>query len=268
MKFSIVMPSFNQADFIRLSLESILKQKGDFRIEVFVMDGKSTDHTVDVLKEINKAIQDGKYLKYNQGIEFHWESQKDDGQTDAINKGMKKVNGDIVSFLNSDDIYEEGTFLKVADAFTKNKDATWLTGYCHIIDERGNRIQRWITLYKNLWLRMYSYNLLLVLNFICQQATFWRSEALKDMGFFETKLIYVMDYNYWLRLGKKYGKPIVMKEYLALFRIHSNSKGKTQFVKQFDEELEVTRINTNKRLMIFLHGLHNGLIKAVYKVIK
>src|SRR5947207_8417687 len=100
MKISIVTPSFNQCDFLRQTLDSILNQRGDFQIESIVMDGGSTDGTVELLK----SIDDPRLI---------WRSEKDRGQAEALSKGLAIATGEIVGWINSDDLYVDGAFAAV-----------------------------------------------------------------------------------------------------------------------------------------------------------
>lgn len=267
MKISIVIPSYNQAQFIGRTLESILTQEGNFEVECLVFDGGSTDNTVQILKETEKRIADGNYKKFNKNTTFFWTSKKDKGQSDAINQGMKMATGDIVAWLNSDDSYQENAFATVQQTFSQNKENGWLTGYCQIIDQNDNPLRGLIAKYKNFWLRHYSYNKLLILNFISQPATFWKVELVKKCGYLDEKLHYTMDYDYWLRFGKV-SAPIVIKLKLANFRIHGQSKGETAFVDQFNQDLMCAQRYTKKKLILMTHGIHNFFIKLCYKVIK
>ena len=190
MRFSIVIPSFNQGKYIEQTIKSILNQKGDFEVECLVMDGGSTDETMDILKKYDDRIT--------------WVSEQDKGQSDAINKGWQRVTGDIVAYLNSDDIYNPGTFQKVADYFTQYPDKMWLYGKARIVDEYDGEIRKWITAYKNFLLRKYSYSKLLTENFITQPAVFLRKEVILEAGLLDENHHLVMDYEYWLRVGERY----------------------------------------------------------------
>ncbi|MFA5926680.1 MAG: glycosyltransferase family 2 protein [Patescibacteria group bacterium] len=267
MKFSIITPSYNQGSFISKTIESVISQRGDFEIEYFIMDGGSKDETLEIIKKYEAKIKNGDYKGANRGVKFYWQSQKDRGQSDALNQGLSRVAGDIVAYLNSDDFYEDNCFAVVEKAFAKHSDKLWLTAYCRIVNDRGTAIQGLVTRYKNLWLRRYGYRSNLILNYISQPATFWTSEALKTIGHFDEKLNYTMDYDYWLRLGRL-SQPIVVDEYIADFRIHSQSKGGKQYVHQFDEDLETAKRYTSSWLLIVLHRLHNRFTKCVYRIIK
>ncbi len=251
-RFSIIIPSFNQGIFIAQTINSILNQSyQDF--EILVIDGGSTDSTLDILKSYNDRI--------------FWLSEPDRGQTHAINKGIAITKGDVITYLNSDDYYLEGTFEKVAGIFNQNDDVLWITGDYLIVDEGGNKIQSAIAKYKTFFRKRLSFNLLTVLNPIIQPGTFLRRELISKTGLFNEELRYTMDYEYWLR-AFKIQKPYVLSDELAAFRIHKKSKGGSSFRQQFDEELEVAKKHQSNYLLIFFHTLHNYLIMASYYFLK
>lgn len=257
--FHIVIPSFNQGEFIGETLDSILSQSGVEK-KIYVIDGGSTDGTVDLLKKYSEQI--------------FWLSEKDRGQTDAINKGMGLVlkdadlKSDFFAYLNSDDYYLPGAFEAVTSQFVGNPDQSWLVGDCRIVDENGVEIQHKIRAYKNFWRSFLSKSLLTVLNPIAQPAVFMRLRAIKDVGEFDQNLRYTMDYEYWLRLWQKFGAPINTDRELASFRIHGSSKGSTSFEDQFAEQLAVARRFSRSQVLLALQVLHNRLITSVYKLLK
>ncbi len=251
MKISIITPSYNQAHFIERTIESILGQ--DYPdLEYIVMDGKSTDGTVAILKKYSDRII--------------WKSEKDSGQSEAINKGLRRAKGDIVAFLNSDDTYEPGALRKVAEFFEKNPDIKWAYGKCKIVDESDVEIRKPITWYKNLLLRRYSYKKLLSENFISQPATFWRREIHKEMGYINEDEHYTMDYEFWLRIGKKYPAGVI-HDYLANFRMYNASKSGSLSNPQFKDELRIAKSYSNgAQFPIFLHRINYFKIIWVYKL--
>ncbi len=253
MTISIITPSYNQAKFLERTLDSVHTQHGDFRLEHIVVDGGSTDGSVELLK--------------NRGDAIKWISQRDEGQADALNKGIAMAGGDIIGWLNSDDTYEPGCLATVAKIFADEPQTRWLYGKVRIIDADDREIRRLVTLYKNLRMRRWSYRKLLEENWISQMGVFWRRQAGEQTGPFRKDLHYCMDYNYWLRLGEKWPGRFVNR-YLAAFRAHSTSKSTTSFRKQFREELNVAReIAAGRyRLPIAVHYLNYFKIVTAYNI--
>src|SRR3989344_882536 len=118
-------------------------------------------------------------------------------------------------------ISEKEALNRVADFFRDNPSKMWLLGRCRIIDENDREVRRAITFYKNFWLNRYSYNTLLITNFISQPAVFLRRGLIEELGLFNVAHHRVMDYEYWLKAGRKYS-PGIINEYLAKFRVHSS----------------------------------------------
>ncbi|MBI5192090.1 MAG: glycosyltransferase [Nitrospirae bacterium] len=220
MKLSVITPSFNQGKYIEQTIQSVLNQKGAFEIEHLIIDGGSADGTLDILKRYNGRID--------------WVSEKDRGQSHAINKGFNKAKGDIIGWLNSDDLYEDGALQKIVSVFSNNEDCQWIAGRCRIIDEDGMEIRKAVTGYKNKWLGRYSYDRLLVEDFISQPAVWFRKSFLNEVGLLDENLHYTMDYDLWLRMGAK-AEPFIINEYLASFRFYSGSKTGGELNKSLNE---------------------------------
>ncbi len=250
-KISVITPTFNQGDFIGQTIESVLCQ-GYPKLEYIVMDGGSTDNTIEVIKKYDDQV--------------YWESEKDRGQSHAINKGLRLASGEVVAFLNSDDLYEPGTLLKVGNFFVHHPEADWLTGRCRIIGQGGRVIRRGVTYYKNFWLRVRSYWILLVLDYISQPATFWRNQVIKRIGGFDEDLQYAMDYDYSLRVGQHF-QLWVLNEYLASYRIHPSSKAGASAQAQFCVDLEIAKKYTSSSVIRDLHAFHNALIVSIYRLL-
>ena len=250
---TIVTPSLNQGSFIEATIISVLSQKYP-KLEYIIADGGSTDNTLDVLQKYSGAVK--------------WYSKKDNGQTEAINNGMRMATGEVVTYLNADDILLPGSLLLAAEIFTKQKNIQWLTGQCRIIDEKGKDIRPIIALYKNLLLYSRSYRGLLVTNYISQPATFWRRSLMEQCGLFDESLHYVMDYEYWLRLWKT-TPPFVLHKDLAGFRIQSNSK--TTSTGHLDgyivEEQRIIVRHTSSRFWSLMHDTHRLLMTGAYALI-
>jgi len=250
-KITVITPSFNQDDYIEQTINSVLNQ--DYpNLEYIVMDGGSTDGTLDILKKY-----DGKLL---------WRSERDRGQSHAINKGLHMARGDIIAFLNSDDLYEPGSLFKVGRFFMTYPDANWVTGKCRTVDLNGDEIRKAITLYKNTWLKLRSYGVLSVLNYISQPATFWSRRVNKLVGGFDESLRYAMDYDYWLRVGGRF-KLWVLDDCLACFRVHPTSKAGSSAHAQFEAEFQIAKRYITSPILVGLHTAHIALTVRVYRML-
>ncbi len=200
---TIVTPSYNQGRFIKETIISVLNQ--DYpNIEYIVMDGGSTDETVDILR------------KY--GDRLTWHSEKDKGQTDAINKGLKLANGEILAYLNSDDVYLPGAVTHaVRYLISENPTSPFVFGEGYHITAEGSIIERYPT-------EPFDFQYLAETCFICQPTTFWKREVLDNIGLFDETLHYAMDYDYWIRIAKHYGTLGYINTYLANSRFYLENK--------------------------------------------
>jgi len=184
---SIVTPSFNQANYIEETLRSVSSQKCPV-LEHLVIDGASTDGTVDILKRYS-ALPEWKYLR--------WISETDRGQSDAINKGFRMARGDIVGWLNSDDLYVPDCFSIVSQIFAQNEDVDLVYGDYLIIDKTG----RTLILKKEI---AFDWDIMLCgMNYIAQPNVFFRRRVFEAIGYLNNSLHYLMDYEFWLRAASK-----------------------------------------------------------------
>lgn len=255
MKISIVTPSFNQRAFLKETLQSILTQQGDFELEVLVIDGESTDGSVDLLRPITDP-------------RLQWTSEKDRGQSDAINKGLARATGDVVAWLNSDDLYTPGAFDAVSRAFQSHPHKQWLVGNCDIIDEAGNVIRPRITRYKWKRLQRYSFRQLLRENIINQPSVFWRRSFGQRAGALDESLHWTMDYDLWLRFGKQ-ADPLILDFTTSQFRIHTQSKSGQVDRRQFDEQFAVaSRYFDGDRRSRLIHRVNVEKIVWAYRIMK
>lgn len=251
---SIITPSYNQAQFIRVTIDSVLSQ--DYpNLEYLVIDGGSTDGTLDILKSYGHKIK--------------WESKKDAGQSDAINKGLKLAQGELLAYLNSDDIYFPGTLRRVGEYYAKT-GADWITGDCTVIDEDGKpSSSNWlIRRYKRFLMALYSPTTLRIADsMLPQPSTFWSRRAYQMVGEFNTKYHYVMDYDYWLRLAKYY-HPHDLKLVLSGFRMHNQSKSETDRSRFLIEGVSMLKENGAKSWEITLHKIHSDIVRLAYNLLK
>ncbi len=252
-KVSVVIPSYNKDKFIGITLESILQQNYD-NYEVIVQDGGSTDKTIDIIKSYKSKFR-GK---------LKWLSKKDKGQLDAINKGLKKASGDILTFINADDVYEVGAFRKVGNNFKKN--TLWLAGKGKVINGKGIEVAKATTQYKNVLLKINNYNLLLVVNYLIQPSVFLSKTAYEKYGPFTGTDKFVMEYDFWLKLAK-IEMPYVIDDYLSSFRMSGDNISSTDFKSTLLEDEEIVKKHTSNTMILGLHKLHNmgrvGVVKFI-----
>lgn len=244
-KISIVIPSFNKVRFIRQTLDSIFKQSYT-NFEVIVQDGDSTDGTVEIIKQFAR-----KFPKH-----IRWESNKDGGQLDAINKGFGKTNGEILTYINADDTYENGAFNEVVKLYLSNPVALWFAGRGKVINSSGREIARGVTWYKNLLLSLNSGFYLLVINYLMQPSVFITREAWKKFGPFTGTSEFVTEYDMWLKIAKC-RMPVVSDKYLSSFRIEPSTITKTRTKKLLSEDEKIVRKYTKDSMSLLLHTLHN-----------
>jgi glycosyltransferase involved in cell wall biosynthesis len=249
------MPCLNQARYLPRALDSVLNQQGGFDLECIVMDGASTDGTLEILEGYGDRIR--------------WTSGPDDGQSDALNKGFARATGTIRGWLNSDDLMAPGALARVVDIFSREPQTQWLYGKVLIVDPDDMVIRRPVTFYKNLRMRKFSYSRLLTENWISQMGVFWRSEAQEAVGPFRVDRHLTMDYDYWLRLGARWPGRYV-DAYLAAFRWYPTTKTGGQSAQMLREELAVAREHagdTHSR-EILLHRFNLVRTRAAYTVLR
>jgi glycosyltransferase involved in cell wall biosynthesis/GT2 family glycosyltransferase len=199
---SIVTPSFEQGRFIRRTIESVLSQ--DYpHVDFRVVDGGSTDETLEVLKSY--------------GDRFPWVSEKDRGQTHAINKGLAQAKGQILSYLNSDDILRPGAVSRVVKHFLTRPACDLVYGRDAYVDVEENFLGWFPT-------AEFSFEKLIENCCISQPAAFWRDRIMAEAGPFDENLYSVMDYEYWMRLDRAGALIEYVPELLASTRIHPEAK--------------------------------------------
>jgi glycosyltransferase involved in cell wall biosynthesis len=201
LSFSVITPSFNQGQFIERTIQSVLSQTG-VEFNYMVCDGGSSDNTVDILRQYQDWIQ--------------WVSEPDAGQADAVNKGIQNTMGDIIAWINSDDIYYPNALKKVRQIFETHPAVQVVYGDANHIDEVDQIIEPYPT-------EPWNYQHLKDICFICQPATFFRRELVDTHGLLSAQLKYCMDYELWLRFGQ-YTDFYYLPEVLAGSRFYENTK--------------------------------------------
>jgi hypothetical protein len=200
---TVVTPSYNQGHFIRATIESVLSQ--DYpHVEYIVMDGGSTDQTASVVKD------------YASRLTFI--SEKDRGQSHAINKGFRMAKGSILAWLNSDDLYLPGSIGTAVEAFRCNPAAGAVYGEGYLIDYSGEKSIRFpCTETFNLW------KLAHLSDYILQQTVYFRKDVLDEVGILDEDLHYTMDWDLLIRIGMKYPLEHI-PEYMGCLREYPEAK--------------------------------------------
>lgn len=204
MKVSIVTPSYQQGQFIERTLQSVANQSAPgLEIEHVVFDGGSTDSTVEILKRFSPSVR--------------WVSKKDKGQTDAVNQGIRATNGEIIGWLNSDDVYYPGAIARVVAHFTAHPEVDVVYGMADHIDLQDHAFEPYPS-------EPWDPERLKETCFICQPALFFRRRVVDAHGLLDESLNYCMDYEYWLRLGKAGVHFAYLEEKLAGSRLYADNK--------------------------------------------
>jgi len=222
-RISVVTPSFNQGEWIEETIRSVLEQ--DYpNFEHIVVDAGSSDETAQIVSQYP-------HVRFVQ--------EPDRGQTHAINKGLLMATGEILAYLNSDDVYRPGAFHKVAAALGDPTRGMVAVGACDYIDERGEVTGRLTPKLDRYWdlLRYWGWD-----RWYCipQQSTFWRREVLPVTGLFDVGFQYTMDYEMWLRMAAHFPFEI-LDDTLAAFRMQPESKTVSSTWKMYLEERRASR---------------------------
>jgi glycosyltransferase involved in cell wall biosynthesis len=209
-KVSIVTPSFNQGQYLEETIRSVLDQ-GYPNLEYIIIDGGSTDDSAEIIRKYERHLA-------------YWVSEKDRGQTHAINKGMARATGDILAYLNSDDYYLPGALERVARHAIKHPEVDLIHGRCRYVDERGAKIGGQfasITEYReivDLWGVWWAKR-----QFV-QPEVFWTRRIAETIGPFCEDLHWVMDYEYWVRMLRAKARVGGIDAEVACFRFQPQQK--------------------------------------------
>jgi glycosyltransferase involved in cell wall biosynthesis len=199
---AIVTPSFNQGKYIRATIESVLAQRVE-NLEYIVVDGGSTDETLDLLRGF--------------GMQIRWISEPDKGTGDAINKGFRLIGGEILGWLNSDDIYYEGALEAVLTFFEAHPNIDVVYGDANHIDKDGTFIEKYPA-------EPWSWERFHDICFISQPAAFFRRSAFQKFGQLDIRYPHCIDYELWIRWAKAGATFEYLPKALAATRLHSEAK--------------------------------------------
>jgi len=254
-KISLVTPSYNQAEFLKQTIQSVLFQ--DYTdVEYLVMDGGSTDGSTDILR------------KYSDQLAY-WSSGKDEGQSDAIAQGFDRCTGEIMGWLNSDDVLLPGALTAVANFFRENPEVEVVSGGAYCIDSKGCPLRGSFGNYTlgvaatHGRLRYYH------MDGVFQPATFWRRSAYDAVGGLDRSLKFILDRDLFLRLAKR--RPFArLPQMLACFRIHENCKSVCiQHIREEESQAFRQRYGANRygslvRNLLFYRYRLPSLVRKVW----
>ena len=248
MRFSIITPSYNSLAFFPETLRSIRAQRRDVDLEHIVIDGGSTDGTVEWLREqtdIDRLV-----------------IEPDRGPADALNKGLALATGDVLAWLNADDVYHDGALARARACLSARPDRALAFGRCRIVDENGMEIRRTITRFKEMFFQISSRFTIQCINYVSQPAMFFRREAFHKAGPLRIDLKAAFDYDLTLRLWRHGGGARIAGPPLADFRWHTGSISGRMFENQFREELEAALDDAGRwSPQAFLHrGVRLGIV--------
>jgi glycosyltransferase involved in cell wall biosynthesis len=214
-KISVVTPSYNQGQFIEETIRSVLLQ-GYSNLEFIIIDGGSTDVSIEIIK------------KYETWLAY-WVSEPDRGQSHAINKAIKKASGDILLWLNSDDICLPGSLLLAAQAFCSNPGLKLAIGQARIINSQGEIIDELRSQFSS-WEELATNPR----NSVRQISTFFSKSLFDELGLVNENLHIAMDTELLVRFTQ-FHKPLILQDYLTAYRIHSEAKTYSQLLKGYAE---------------------------------
>jgi glycosyltransferase involved in cell wall biosynthesis len=207
-RISLVTPSFQQVGFIERTLRSVLDQ-GYPHLEYIVLDGGSTDGTVEILRKYESQLA-------------YWHSKKDAGQSAAINEGLRIAKGEILGWLNSDDTLAPDALWRIGERYAREHDVDLIYGHTWVIDEHDRTLRRLISIPTNAdELTLYTPNL------FSQPGTTWRRRLHDRIGYLDESLHYVMDCDFWIRAARG-GKMRCVPVHLGNLRVHGATKTSNQ----------------------------------------
>jgi glycosyltransferase involved in cell wall biosynthesis len=228
---SIVTPSYNQAQFLEETICSVIRQDYE-AIEYIVIDGGSTDGSLEIIKRYKEQLA-------------YWISEPDKGQVDAINKGLRMAKGDIVAWINSDDLYMAGAVREAVETLQKNPEVGMVYGDGIMVDAEGNLLDRHTY-------RTYSVLDLLCFEVLLQPTVFMRREILERVGYLSEAYDLILDHDLWIKIAA-YTPILHVPSFWAVERTHESAKTIAQastFVREAEKLIEKAEESQSLKALI------------------
>ncbi len=242
-KISIITPSYNQGKFLEQTIRSIIDQNYP-NLEFIIIDGGSTDNTIEIIKRYEKNIS-------------YWVSEPDHGQTNGINKGFRIATGDLVAWMNSDDIYYDNTFKTIASCYLETKGR-----YDVYFGNKKNISENGQVLHEFFYSPFFKYTLFYDDMNISNQSAFWKKTVFEKIGFLDEGLGFIMDYEFFVRMARNSMKFYYVDEFLGALRHHPEAKTSLE-AWQKRKQKEIQNINEKygiKKKLVF------KLISKLYRI--
>lgn len=240
-KITVVTPSYNQARFLEATLRSVHDQ-GYPNLEHIVIDGGSTDGSVEIIRKFEDRLA-------------YWVSEPDKGQTDALIKGFSRASGEILAWLNSDDLYEPRTLWEVAEFFTRHPDVQFVYGDALWIDTEGRILKPKKEIPFNRFIWLYDYN------YIPQPSAFWRRELYEAVGGLDPRFDLAMDADLWIRFAER-TRPAHVRRIWSRMRLYPEQKNQ-RLRAVSDQEDEVIRRRYLPDEPVWQRGLKKVFAKSM-----
>ncbi len=262
MKISIVTPSFNQSDFLERTLLSVWNQEGDFELEHIVIDGGSTDASVDILSRYDRDYRTGRFRTRCRRMSFSWQSRPDQGQADALNKGFALSTGEILGWLNSDDVlFDTHCLQAVCESFEKH-NPDLVVGNVQMMDDQDRTLPVPI-LINALDNDAFQKRLpgISRVSIIAQPSCFFKRGVWERVGI--APYYYSLDWNFWIEAYRARFTFLKIDRTLAVMRQHPEAKSVIAGIDKYTEVLSIFRKNHVWCLNRFYYYIYLVLLRIM-----
>ncbi len=267
MKISIVTPSYNQGSYLEATILSVWNQEGDFDLEHIIVDGNSVDESVNIIKKYDLIYKSGEHIFKCRHFSFKWISEQDQGQSDALNKGFAMSSGEILGWINSDDLYSSPQSLNFIHTAYLAHDADIVLGNLFVIDSFGQLIDTPVLINKmNNDAFQHCLKDILKFDLIMQPSCFFKRYVWESVGIRDYS--YIMDWALWIDAYKNGFKFIKINEYIAAYRQQEDAKtihatiDKNANIKRCEEIISMYKKYSTWCLNRFYYSAYLFLLRA------